>query len=96
MRSAVNHDDNNYQFSTFMTLALAKELQLRQGMSETEELRLVLVDFQDAKFGEDDWGNVFAETFGMQPEEFYATLNSTRSPHPRSRGTKVTSLMPAL
>ena len=92
MRGTVNHDDNNYQFSTFMTLALAKELQLRQGMSETEELRLVLVDFQDAKFGEDDWENVFAETFRMQPEEFYATLNEytiTASPEPWYEGDVV-------
>lgn len=84
--------DNNYQFSTFMTLALAKELQLKQGMSETEALRLVLVDFQDAKFGEDDWENVFAETFGMRPEEFYATLNEytiTASPEPWYEGDVV-------
>jgi len=75
--------DNNYQFSTFMTLALVKELQLQQEMSEVDALRLVLVDFQNAKFGEDDWKEVFAETFGMWPEEFYGTLNKytiTESP----------------
>lgn len=75
--------DNNYQFSTFMTLALVKELQLQQEMSEVDALRLVLVDFQKAKSGEDNWKEVFAETFGMRPEEFYSTLNKytiTESP----------------
>jgi|FLOH01.1.fsa_nt_gi hypothetical protein len=38
-----------------MTLALVKELQLQQGTSEVDALRLVFVDFQNAKFGEDDW-----------------------------------------
>jgi hypothetical protein len=75
--------DNNYQFSTFMTLALVKELQLQRQMSEVDALRLVLVDFQNAKFSDDNWKEVFAETFGMRPEEFYGTLNKytiTESP----------------
>ena len=75
--------DNNYQFSTFMTLALVKELQLQRQMSEVHALRLVLVDFQNAKFSDDNWKEVFAETFGMRPEEFYGTLNKytiTESP----------------
>ena len=92
MRGTVNHDDNNYQFSTFMTLALAKELQLQQGISEADAFRLVLVDFQEAKFGEDDWEKVFAETFEMRPEEFYATLNKytiNASPEPWYEGDVV-------
>ena len=75
--------DNNYGFSTFMTLALVKELQLQQEISEADAFRLVLVDFQEAKFDQDDWEKVFAETFGMRPDEFYATLNKytiTESP----------------
>ena len=67
--------DRNYQFSTFMTLALAKEVQARMGISEVEALRLVLVDFLDAKFVTPDWKDAFVETFEMTVEDFYDTLS---------------------
>lgn len=67
--------DINYNFSTFMVLALARELQEAQGLSEARAFEVILKDFQAAKLTEPDWKIAFAETFSMSPEEFYATLD---------------------
>ena len=66
--------DLNYQFSTFMTLALVKEVQERLKISEVEALRLVLVDFQDAKLSTRGWEEAFVDTFGITVDDFYDTL----------------------
>ena len=67
--------DINYNFSTFMALALARELQEEQGLSEARAFKVILKDFQAAKLTEPDWKIAFAETFSMSPEEFYSTLD---------------------
>ena len=67
--------DINYNTSAFMVLALARELQEAQGLSEARAFEVILKDFQAAKLTEPDWKIAFAETFSMSPEEFYATLD---------------------
>ena len=67
--------DINYNTSAFMVLALARELQEVQGLSEARALEVILKDFQAAKLTEPDWKAAFAETFSMSPEEFYARLD---------------------
>ena len=67
--------DINYNTSAFMVLALARQLQEEQGLSEARAFEVILKDFQAAKLTEPDWKIAFAETFSMSPEEFYATLD---------------------
>ena len=61
--------DMSYNTSSFMVLALAKELQERQGLSEAESLRLVLT--ASASSGS---GTPFLDVFGMSLEDFYTSL----------------------
>ena len=67
--------DINYNTSAFMVLALAKELQEAQELSEARAFEMILRDFQAAKLTEPDWKVAFAEILFMSPEEFYATLD---------------------
>ena len=61
--------DMNYNTSAFMLLALAKELQERQGLTEVESLGLVL------KAGAPRNSETpFLDVFGMSLEDFYASL----------------------
>ena len=62
--------DINYNTSAFILLALAKELQERQGLSEAESLGLVLT--ASAQPGSE---TPFLDVFGMTAEDFYATLD---------------------
>ncbi|MEJ6493215.1 MAG: hypothetical protein QNM01_01175 [Actinomycetes bacterium] len=62
--------DMNYNTSAFMLLALAKELQDRQGLTEAESLGLVLT--APASRGSD---TPFLDAFGMSLEDFYASLD---------------------
>ena len=59
----------NYNTSAFMLLALAKELQERQGLTEAESLGLVLK--APAPRGSE---TPFLDVFGMSLEDFYASL----------------------
>lgn len=61
--------DMNYNTSAFILLALAKELQERQGLTETESLGLVLT--APAPQGSD---TPFQDVFAMSLEEFYVSL----------------------
>ena len=61
--------DINYNTSAFMLLALAKELQERQGLTEVESLGLVLK--APAPRGSE---TPFLDVFGMSLEDFYALL----------------------
>jgi len=61
--------DRNYNSSAFMVLALAKELQERQGLSEAESLALVLTS-PDPRGSE----TPFMDVFGMTLEDFYTSL----------------------
>lgn len=61
--------DQNYNTSAFMVLALAKELQERQGLTEAESLGLVLK--APAPSGSE---TPFLDVFGMSLEEFYTSL----------------------
>jgi len=61
--------DINYNTSAFMLLALAKELQERQGLSDVESLGLVLK--APAPRNSE---TPFLDVFGMSLEEFYASL----------------------
>lgn len=61
--------DINYNTSAFMLLALAKELQERQGLTEAESLGLVLT--APAPRGST---TPFLDVFGMSLEDFYASL----------------------
>ena len=61
--------DRNYNTSAFMLLALAKELQERQGLTEVESLGLVLK--APAPRGSE---TPFLDVFGMSLEDFYASL----------------------
>ena len=61
--------DRNYNTSAFMLLAVAKELQERQGLTEAESLALVLTS-PDPRGSE----TPFLDVFGMSLEEFYASL----------------------
>ena len=61
--------DINYNTSAFMLLALAKELQERQGLTEVESLGLVL-KAPAPRFSE----TPFLDVFGMSLEDFYASL----------------------
>lgn len=61
--------DMNYNTSAFMLLALAKELQERQGLTEVESLGLVLK--APALRGSE---TPFLDVFGMSLEEFYTSL----------------------
>ena len=61
--------DINYNTSAFILLALAKELQQRQGLTETESLGLVLT--APAPQGSQ---TPFQDVFGMSLEEFYTSL----------------------
>jgi hypothetical protein len=61
--------DMNYNTSAFMLLALAKELQERQGLTEAESLGLVLK--APAPRGSE---TPFLDVFGMSLEDFYASL----------------------
>lgn len=61
--------DINYNTSAFMLLALVKELQERQGLTEVESLGLVLK--APAPSGSE---TPFLDVFGMSLEDFYASL----------------------
>jgi len=61
--------DRNYNTSAFLLLALAKELQERQGLTEVESLGLVLK--APAPRGSE---TPFLDVFGMSLEDFYASL----------------------
>jgi hypothetical protein len=61
--------DYNGNTTTFMVLALAKELQSTQGMSEAEAFELVLT--APAQPGS---GTPFLDVFGMTVEDFYTSL----------------------
>jgi hypothetical protein len=61
--------DMNYNTSAFMVLALAKELQERQGLSEAESLGLVLT-----AAGMRYSATAFQDVFGMTAEDFYNSL----------------------
>ena len=61
--------DINYNTSAFMLLALAKELQERQGLTEVESLGLVLK--APAPRNSE---TPFLDVFGMSLEDFYASL----------------------
>jgi len=61
--------DMNGSTSTVMVLALAKELQERQGLSEAESLGLVLTA-ADMRYS----ATAFQEVFGMSLDDFYISL----------------------
>ncbi len=60
----------DYNTSAFMVLALAKELQNTQRISEAEAFRLVLT-----APAQRESGTPFLDVFGMTAEDFYATLD---------------------
>ena len=66
--------DRNYNFSSFMVLALINELVESQGLSETEALKLVLSDYWGNLQGRSSWEDVFSETFGISSKDFYVVL----------------------
>ena len=61
--------DMNYSTSAFLVLALAKELQERQGLSEADAFGLVLT-----AAGMRYSATAFQEVFGMTAEDFYISL----------------------
>ena len=66
--------DMNYTTSAFMVLALVKELQNTQGISEAQAFKLVLTAPAQRKSG-----TPFQNVFGMSAEDFYATLDQYRA-----------------
>ena len=66
--------DQNYNFSSFMVLALVKELVNSQGITEADALRLALADYWGNLQGRASWEEVFEETFGMSSKDFYLNL----------------------
>lgn len=66
--------DNNYNGSAFLLLALVRELQEQQNLSEEQAFTKALIDFQKAKLSERDWRVAFSNVFGMEVEDFYSSL----------------------
>lgn len=66
--------DNNYNGSAFLLLALVKELQEQQNITEEQAFTKALIDFQAAKLSERDWRVAFSNIFGMEVDDFYSTL----------------------
>jgi hypothetical protein len=65
--------DTNYSSSIFLVLVLAKELQL-SGLTETKSFQLILRDYMMANPNKETWKALFAETFNMTLDQFYAEL----------------------
>ena len=66
--------DSNYNGSAFLLLALVKELQEQQNLTEEQAFSKALIDFQAAKLNERDWKVAFSDVFGMEVGEFYSAL----------------------
>ncbi len=66
-------EDQNYNGSTFLVLALVKELQT-QGITEERAFEMVLKDFQAAKADGTDWETAFENVFSLSVADFYASL----------------------
>jgi len=79
--------DTNYSSSIFLVLVLAKELQL-SGLTEAKSLQLILRDYMMANPNKETWKALFAETFDMTLDEFYAEL-------PDYRGLRNADVLPA-
>jgi hypothetical protein len=67
--------DTNYSSSIFLVLVLAKELQLSD-VTEEKSFQLILQDYMMANPNKETWKALFAETFNMTLDEFYAELPS--------------------
>ena len=71
--------DQNYNFSSFMVLALIQELMSQGNVSEEQALKLVLSDYWSNLRGRSDWRMVFSETFGLAPDDFYGLIQKYQS-----------------
>ena len=65
--------DTNYSSSIFLVLVLAKELQL-SGLTEAKSFQLILRDYMMTNPNKETWKALFAETFNVTLDEFYAKL----------------------
>jgi hypothetical protein len=68
-------DDANYADSTFMVLALVKELQ-KQDYTEAQAFRLVYDDYWRKNPNTTNWKSMFQETFKISITAFYTNLAS--------------------
>lgn len=71
--------DQNYNFSSFMVLALIQELISQRNISEEEAMKLVLSDYWSNLQGRSDWRMVFSETFALEPDDLYGLIQNYQS-----------------
>ena len=70
-----NNIDTNYTSSTFMILALVKEL-IGLGYSENNAFKMILKDFMLTGTKNSDWEFFFIDIFGFSVGDFYNNLQS--------------------
>lgn len=95
--------DQNYNFSSFMVLALVQAVADQKDTSQEAALKLVLTDYWANLQGQTDWKVVFKDTFGLAPDDFYGLIQqyeSEASPEPYYSGRvvsgeQVRALMPS-
>jgi hypothetical protein len=68
--------DQNYSASTFLVLALVKEL-MKAGYSEADALKRVLGDFPAQGPTESNWKSVFESLFGFSVDDFYNVVKTS-------------------
>ena len=68
-------EDRNYSSSTFMVLALVKELK-KLDISEEKAFKLIYIDFWRKNTYIYNWKEVFKEVFNITVEDFYLSLNN--------------------